>query len=295
MKKVKIITHSGGFHSDEVFAVATLSLFLNGKIEVIRTREANIIETGDIVVDVGGEYDVSKKRFDHHQQGGAGTRENSIPYASFGLVWKEYGEKVSGSLYVANLIDKKIVQAIDALDNGIEISKSIYEDVHHYSIFDIVSAFAPSWKETEEGTDKAFLDVVSFAEKILLREIKKTQDKIEGEKFVREAYDKAEDKRLIVLDRDYSWGEILSEFPEPLFVIEPVWQNNTWRVKSVRDDRYSFKNRKSFPESWAGLRDEKFAEISGVTDAIFCHNKLFIAVAKSQGGAISLAKKALLE
>ncbi len=294
MKKVKVITHNGGFHCDEVFAVATLSLFFEGKIDVVRTRDAGLIDTADMVVDVGGEYDIPKKRFDHHQTGGAGKRDNGIPYASFGLIWKEYGGKICGTAETSNLIDKKIVQAIDALDNGVEISTPIYGDVHHYSVFDIVSAFAPSWKEPEGSTDKAFLEAVNFAEKILEREIKKTQDKIEGEKFVKEAYDKAEDKRLIILEHDYSWGEILSTFKEPLFVVEPVWQNNTWRVKAVRDDRYSFKNRKNFPLEWAGLRDEELAKVSGVADAVFCHNKLFIAVAKSHEGAIALAKKALL-
>lgn len=294
MKKVKIITHNGGFHSDEVFAVATLSLLYQGKIEVVRTRDIALMETGDIVVDVGGEYDTFRKKFDHHQHGGAGKRENGIPYASFGLIWKEFGEKVCESTEVFNVIDKKIVQAIDALDNGVEISKSIYDDVHHYSIFDIVSAFAPSWKEPEGSIDNAFLEVVLFAEKILQREIKKNNDKIEGEKFVIDAYNLATEKTVVVLDREYSWGDILSKFPEPLFVVEPVWQNNTWRVKSVRNDKYSFKNRKDFPMSWAGLRDGELARVSGVSDAVFCHNKLFIAVAKSREGAIALAKIALL-
>lgn len=34
-----------------------------------RTRDPAILDTCDIVVDVGGVYDEGKQRFDHHQRG----------------------------------------------------------------------------------------------------------------------------------------------------------------------------------------------------------------------------------
>jgi uncharacterized UPF0160 family protein len=55
----------------------------------------------------------------------------------------------------------------------------------------------------------------------------------------------------------------------------------------------TFDLRKSFPESWAGKVDGELAKASGVPDAVFCHNKRFIAVAKSRDGALALVKKAL--
>ena len=87
-KKIKIVTHSSGFHTDDVFAVATLLIMLgeNADVEIIRSRDMEVIKTGDYVVDVGGVHDPVTNRFDHHQAGGAGKRENDIPYASFGLV-----------------------------------------------------------------------------------------------------------------------------------------------------------------------------------------------------------------
>src|SRR3989344_3712170 len=92
--KIKtIITHNGSFHSDEVFGCAVLSI-LFPKAKIIRTRDEKIIEKGDIVIDVGGIYNPKKMRFDHHQKGGAGIRKDSIPYASFGLIWKTFGLKL---------------------------------------------------------------------------------------------------------------------------------------------------------------------------------------------------------
>ena len=83
-------------------------------------------------------------------------------------------------------------------------------------------------------------------------------------------------------------------FPEPLFVIYPreVYKNY-WAVKAVRNDPKTFINRKDFPKSWAGLRDEELQKISGVSDAIFCHRGLFLAVAKTKEGAIKLAQIAV--
>src|SRR5690348_4673081 len=98
-KEVKIVTHSGNFHTDDIFAVATLFLLLekDHTLLVTRSRDMETIAAADYVVDVGGEYDPAQNRFDHHQINGGGQRDNGIPYASFGLVWKHFGSVVSQS------------------------------------------------------------------------------------------------------------------------------------------------------------------------------------------------------
>ena len=111
----KLITHNGSFHADDIFACATLSLVLERageKFEVFRTRDEEIIKTGDYVFDVGGIYDADKNRFDHHQIGGAGKRENGIEYSSFGLVWKKFGKSICEDEEASNELDRKIVTAM---------------------------------------------------------------------------------------------------------------------------------------------------------------------------------------
>ena len=94
-------------------------------------------------------------------------------------------------------------------------------------------------------------------------------------------------------NRGNNWFFVLSKFPEPLFVVQPDAVNGNWCVTAVRKGQYIFENRKDMPVAWAGLRDGKLAEVSGVEDAVFCHNKLFVAVAKSKEGALKLANLAL--
>ena len=296
MKSLTIVTHSGRFHADDCFAVAALLILVENKpvaARVVRTRDEAVITEGDIVVDVGGVHDPKKARFDHHQAGGAGKRENGVPYASFGLVWKEYGLELSGSEIVARAIDVKLVQPIDAYDNGETLYSPERESVQPYLIDNIVGAFVPTWKEENDSqaVDRAFQRAVAIAKELLSREIKKIQDKFEAEKYVREAYEKAEDKRLLILEGNYPWRDVADTLREVLFVVHP--SDAHWHILAVRKNLYEFASRKNLPAAWAGKREAELAAVSGVKDAIFCHNKLFIAVARSREGAIELAQKAL--
>ena len=114
---MQVATHPGNFHADDVFAVAALEL-VHGPLEVVRTRDADAQAAADLRVDVGGRHDPASGDFDHHQKGGAGERENGIRYASFGLVWREYGERLAGSAEAAAAIDERLVCGVDANDVG---------------------------------------------------------------------------------------------------------------------------------------------------------------------------------
>lgn len=288
----KIITHSGNFHTDEVFACAVLSILHDGAVEIARSRDGDVWATGDYVVDVGGEYNPSRGHFDHHQEGGAGVRPNGIPYSSFGLVWEEFGEKISASSYVARIIDERIAQPVDAGDNGFE-TFGVRGEVAPYILQDVIAAFRPGWNESRTE-DEGFFEAVPFAKKILEREITRAKTEEEGKKHAEAAYVKAEDKRIIILEGHFPWYEALGTKPEPLFVVKPDRGNmGKWKIEAVRSDVHSFKNRKNLPSAWAGKMGDELAKISGVSDALFCHNKLFVAVAGSKEGALKLAQLAV--
>ncbi len=286
-----IVTHDGKFHADDVFAVAALFLF-EPSAEIIRTRDEAKIRAADFVVDVGGVYDAGRNRFDHHQIGGAGFRANGVAYAAFGLVWKKFGEKLTASARAAARLDAVLGVPLDANDNGVDLVRSDHPSrAHPYDISDAVRAFTPAWSESEETLAAGFEKALSLALSVLKREIIRARSFVAGEEKVLAAYRAAADKRLVILDNDYSWKDLLARFPEPLYVAHP--QDEGWRLYSVRDDPESFENRKDLPESWAGLRDAELAEATGVADAVFCHRNRFMAVTQSKEGAIALAKIAL--
>ena len=294
MEQIKIIAHSGSFHADDIFAVATLQLLLgdSSNISVTRTRDVSVIETGDYVVDVGGVYDESENRFDHHQMGGAGKRDNGIPYASFGLVWKKFGLQLCGSTEVVEKIDEILVQWIDATDNGIQIIETKVPGIYPYDIGLFFNSFTPGWKEEEVNIDDVFIEVVGIAKMVLNREISKRKDLVEAIAIVERIYLESPDKRLIVLDKFYPSREILSKFPEPLFVVFPR-DDGGWTIKTIKNDNHTFIDRKSLPESWAGKNGRDLEKVTGVEGAVFCHNGRFIAVSKTKEAILKMAEIAL--
>ena len=89
---MKIITHSGAFHSDEIFATALILMYVNSNMEIIRTRDKKILETSkkdndSWVIDVGGVHNPDLLNFDHHQKEFEGCWSDGNPKSSFGLIW----------------------------------------------------------------------------------------------------------------------------------------------------------------------------------------------------------------
>ena len=296
-KKIRVVTHSSSFHTDDVFAVATTLLYLEkqGKqAEVIRSRDKEVINSGNYVMDVGDVYNPEINRFDHHQYGGAGVRENGIPYASFGLVWKKFGEELCGSKKISEEIDIEIVQPIDGPDNGYGFMKSSIPGVFSFDIGLLTFLFTPTWKEKNADLYQIFMKLVSHAKVILERRIKVGQDDLEAEKIVIDTYNRSQDKRLIITEEGYPWESVLNSFPEPLFVIYENRDKN-WTIKAVRSEQNSFDLRKKLPENWAGKRDLELEKITHVSGANFCHMKRFMAVNKTKEGILKMAEIALGE
>jgi len=291
----KLITHNGAFHADDIFATAALEMMLEAEgesYELIRTRDEAVLKTGDYVYDVGGIYDEDKNRFDHHQVGGAGRGPENIEYSSLGLVWKKFGEKLAGSKRAADIIEKNLCAPIDAWDNGFDLVENKHEITPFY-LQNVFSTMMPTWKEMDINIDEVFLKCVEIAKIILERTIKQAQDILEGEEAVISIYNNSDDKKIIILDKNYPFEYILANLPEPLFVVYPRKANNDWGVRTVRSDMKSFVNRKNLPKIWAGLKDDELQNVTGVRDAVFCHRTLFVAVAKSKVGAVKLAQIAV--
>lgn len=289
---MKIVTHSGRFHVDDVFAVAT-ALMLYPSAEVFRSRDERTIASADIAIDVGSAYDSDKNRFDHHQPEGAGKRENGISYSSFGLVWKKWGSVVAGD-EEAKLIDQKLVSPIDANDNAIKISENKFPGLRDYTIYDVIRSYSEQNGFSEEELLSRFREAVSLAQNILRKEINVARREISDTKEVMKALEAARDKRIVMLDKNLLWEKPLALEPQALYVVYPR-KDSTWGAQTVSKDLDNnfFTARKPFPKSWGGKTNEELAKASGIMDAVFCHTKLYLCVSRSKDGAEKLAKKAL--
>eukprot|EP00879_Flechtneria_rotunda_P019538 GHRR01020525.1.p1 GENE.GHRR01020525.1~~GHRR01020525.1.p1 ORF type:complete len:268 (+),score=60.79 GHRR01020525.1:193-996(+) len=132
-KALQVGTHSGTFHCDECLGCYLLSQTSQFKdATIIRSRDPTILSQCDVVVDVGGVYDSTSNRFDHHQRGftevfGYGF---STKLSSAGLVYKHYGREIVAAamnlpvdhshVEAAYLqLYKSFIEAVDAIDNGV--------------------------------------------------------------------------------------------------------------------------------------------------------------------------------
>ena len=283
-----VATHPGNFHADDVFAVAALEL-VHGPLEVVRTRDAERQAAAELRVDVGGRSDPATGDFDHHQKGGAGERSSGIRYASFGLVWREYGEALAGSAEGAAAIDERLVCGVDANDVGQTLVETLFGDVRPMSVSGVIAALNPSWDEAlaPEEEDARFRAAVDLARGMLERELAGAAAFGRARDLVAAAIRRAEDPRVIELDSNMPWREaVVTSAPDALFVVYP--KADGWGSQAVPRELGSFENRRSFPADWRGRSGEELAAATGVEDAIFCHAAGFYASAGSREGIVAL-------
>src|SRR5215217_3746644 len=290
---MRVATHPGTFHADDVFAVAVLRL-VHGPVEVVRTRDEAVQDACDARIDVGGRHDPATGDFDHHQRGGAGERPNGIRLASFGLVWRAYGAQLAGGAEAAAAIDERLVQGVDANDTGQEISAPLVDEVRPMTVSGVVAAMNPAWDEglTPEEEDARFVQAVDLAAGILERELAGAAAFARARGLVRDAIGRAGDPRVIELDRNMPWREaVITGAPEALYVVYP--KADGWGMQAVPRELGAFANRRDLPAEWAGLSGEQLAAVTGVPDAIFCHSARFYVSARSREGIGELARRAL--
>jgi uncharacterized UPF0160 family protein len=176
-------THSGTFQADEAMGcwmLQQLAEYRNSKI--VRSRDPQVLETCDIVLDVGGVYDHAKLKYDHHQRDyderfdpkigrcdGDNDKDGSITttttlrctkLSASGLIYRHYGKDVIQTCYpnlsAANVdlvytqLYDTLLEALDAIDTGVEIATStLYSDTT--GLASRVSRLNPRWNEMIDG------------------------------------------------------------------------------------------------------------------------------------------------
>jgi len=276
IEEANCITHSGTMHADEVFATAFLDFYL-GNVKVFRTTSIDFdkINPNALI------YDIGRGEFDHHQLD-ALKREDGITYCSFGLLWKKFGIDFLKKLNIERYpevfleIDKDLVEAIDADDNG--VFPKIEADYKVKTLSNIIKLFNPSYNSGEVESEQ-FLKAVQLAKMILEEEILYINGKVVADFKVQSLVQELpEGSKYLILEEFLPYEESLLNNPdanEILFVAFPS-NRGGYAIKTVPKSLNDRTARLSFPEEWAGLEGEKLVSASGISGLKFCHTGRFI-------------------
>jgi uncharacterized UPF0160 family protein len=296
-----LVTHSGGFHADELLSSVVLTkLFPHARIVRSRSPEWITPAPDRVIYDVGGAYDAATRVFDHHQRG-APLREDGQPYSSFGLIWKHYGhlylaasdvpaadiEKVHASF------DASFVLPIDLTDNG-ALSPAIAGLLAGLTLPALLETLKPVFDETDpEAEDTAFQTALTIARSFVEARIGKSAAKLRAEALVHQAIIAAGNGHIMELPMGMPFRPaiIKAGADHLLFVVHP--RGADWCLTTIRKADEGFEVRADLPATWAGLTNGELEAVCGVEGASFCHNGRFIAAAKTRDAALAMAELAV--
>lgn len=284
-KPVKhVVTHAGMFHADDVFSYALLNLLNNiqeNPVEYHLKRVNNAVdipENADIVFDIGG------GKFDHHQDlNQFHEDENKTPYASFGLLWTEYGREIINYVLkdtknvtqetkddIFNSFEKSLVIPIDANDNGIS--------TNDFNVSNVIRDF-----NDEAGSDDAFLNATNLAQGIIGRRLGNVVVKVNKEQAIL-SNTKFITPEIAVLPFHGPCSKLSELHPDLKLVIYKS-NRNGFNINVVRDklEDGTYVDRFTIPQSAATMQ--------GV---VFLHKAGFLMVTDTEENAIANAM-AILE
>ena len=296
-----LITHSGGFHADELLSSVILThLFPQAQLRRTRDREWLKPATDKIIYDVGGDYSSEAQIFDHHQRPGP-LREDDQPFSSFGLVWKHFGRDYLAALNVPEddveaihaKFDAKFVLPIDLLDNG-AMEPSVAGPLSILTLPSLLGSLKPVFDDTSPtADDDAFFKALPIAASFVEAALRKLAAKARAEGVVLTAIANAGTSPILELPMGMPYRSALdlAEADHIMFMINP--RGADWTLNGIKLSSDTFDQRADLPAVWAGLTDVALENASGVIGAKFCHNGRFIAVADSRDAILKMAELAV--
>ncbi|MBO0345940.1 MYG1 family protein [Roseibium sp. CAU 1637] len=301
MSITHLVTHSGGFHADELLSSVVLTR-LYPQAELKRSRDRQLIAPAaeKIIFDVGGAFDAEAQIFDHHQRPGP-LREDEQPFSSFGLIWAHYGRAYLAAMDVPehdieeihSTFDTKFVLPIDLLDNG-AIEPSVAGPLSILTLPALLGSLKPVFDDpSPTADDDAFFAALPIARSFVEALVRNLAAKYRSQSIVMDAIAKAGTSPILELPMGMPYRSALekAEATHILFVVNP--RGGDWTLNGIKLSSDTFDQRADLPVAWAGLTDAALEEASGVKGAKFCHNARFIAVANSRDAILQMADQAV--
>ncbi|RUA31745.1 MAG: hypothetical protein DSY76_01145 [Bacteroidetes bacterium] len=261
---LKIITHDGTFHSDEIFSIGLLLKFErneNQPVQIVRSRNEDFLKQHRsiaevFILDIGGDYNAGLHNFDHHQD-----NEYFKDKAAVRLVYDYLLNSQKMEANIGNHLWENLLKLINKWDLGEEQK---FVNYYHRPLPSLISSYNRTTEDLSEENIQ-FEKALRFGLEI-----------IENEIFSYQQYQDA--KRTFLQHRNINSHTIIFESFNP---------KHSSFLKQYRNIRYYIYPYKG---NWAvgSVNSKKFPlpDCEHCEHLVFSHKNHFLTVFDSKEAAI---------
>lgn len=309
-----LITHSGRFHTDEVFGTALLLQIYNIP-EITRTRDEKILREAKknintIVIDVGREYNPEMNNYDHHQEsfGDTFSEEYVIPLSSCGLIWKHFGKEIIRTVVREKLTDdlvekiyqsmyEKVFLSVDGNDNGIKSIMNMddvkYNYFYNVTLDEIIGSFNLSDPKNDIEQAYQFNQAVTVCVQYFRNKIRQVSNNIinyeKNLPYFSRVFERDHQKRYLYLDDDsVYYGIYIGDFDREKNVLFFITKKSDYEFKI-----HTRRVRGGSFEIVAPIISQDDARALVGDDLIFVHKAKFTGACKTLGSAVEVVEESI--
>jgi uncharacterized UPF0160 family protein len=222
---LKIVTHNGLFHADEVLSVALLAAKYD-KVFILRTRNKDILRLTATkkevyLLDVGGEYNPDLRCFDHHS-----NDKSMEDHATISLIFKFlYPENTA----INKFIYDRLIDGVKNWDNG---RKKSLQTGMPLNLSQLISSFNSL---DAENQDIQFIKALRFSGKVIENEFRTAEILLKSQKI----YVKRNHLTSMVMEvyEPCPFWRVFFDLSEDLpYFLQPGF--DTWTLTSINSTKY---------------------------------------------------------
>ena len=300
MTQVKIGTHDESFHCDDVLACVMLKMLPEYKnADIIRTKHKSLLDTCDIVVDVGGVFDHSKKRYDHHQH----EFDKTMKSISQGKL--KYETKLSSAGLVYWFYGKSIICHFLKINAGQEKAKLeyIFESAYKFFIKEIdhldnhgggknswtgltarVGRLRPKWDDETQNFKDCFNAAYNLVKSEFIDCLREFESIWRARNIWKEKLNQREtfhrSGRVLILDKWIPGRDDLNRIQKELeiqddetilYIVTPDPGHDRYTIKCTNTKYEEGNNKTLFPQKWRGKENVELEKITKIPGSKYVH------------------------
>ncbi|XP_071647583.1 MYG1 exonuclease-like [Temnothorax longispinosus] len=279
-----------------------------------KSQDRSVLDNCDIVVGVGGEYDPSRHRYDHHAREFQESVSTIVKksgcnwtnkLSSAGLIYCHFGHDILKRILsdvtkdaledtivdeIFKIIYDTFIQEIDAIDNN----KQIYRSTTN------LTARVRRLNYQNENIKTQFEKAIALAQDEFLEILHVTKNITDMQRAVENRFEVDSSGEIVMVPQSSRcqnmWRQFIVVYLAEKMNVSPSIKyaifktGNSYRIKCMP---VSSECAMLLPEAWGGLQSDALVKVCGIEGAVRVDSNRKTGVHKTKNGAMTMARKAL--